>query len=88
MRYNIISLGCAFAAAVCISCNKESVAELPLQTFRAESPDTRTTLSGTSILWMPSDEISLYKGKQCIEKNIPEEQAGEELLELISTQSR
>ena len=62
MRYNIISLGCAFAAAVCISCSKDNVAELPLQTFRAESPDTRTTLSGTSILWMPSDEISLYKG--------------------------
>ena len=33
-------------------------------------------------------KISLYKGKQCIEKNIPEEQAVEKLLELISTQSR
>ncbi len=29
-------------------------------------------------------KISLYKGKQCIEKNIPEENAVEKLLELIS----
>ena len=29
-------------------------------------------------------KISLYKKKECIEKNIPEEQAVEKLLELIA----
>ena len=29
-------------------------------------------------------KISLYKGKQCIEKNIPEEEAVSRLLELIN----
>ena len=30
-------------------------------------------------------KISLYKKKECIEKNIPEDQAVEKLLELIRT---
>ena len=33
-------------------------------------------------------KISLYKKKECIEKNIPEEQAVEKLLELISRNGR
>jgi (E)-4-hydroxy-3-methylbut-2-enyl-diphosphate synthase len=28
-------------------------------------------------------KISLYKGKECVEKNIPEEEAVEKLLDLI-----
>ena len=31
--------------------------------------------------------ISLYKGKQCVEKNIPEEEAVERLLRLINDAS-
>ena len=31
------------------------------------------------------DKISLYKGKVCVEKNIPEEEAVERLLEFIRT---
>ncbi|KAA6320723.1 4-hydroxy-3-methylbut-2-en-1-yl diphosphate synthase (ferredoxin) [termite gut metagenome] len=31
-------------------------------------------------------KISLYKGKECVEKNIPEEKAAERLVELIKCQ--
>ena len=31
----------------------------------------------------PNGKISLYKKKECIEKNIPEDQAVEKLIELI-----
>ena len=37
--------------------------------------------------WAPG-KISLYVGKECVERNLPEEQADERLIQLIQTNGR
>jgi len=53
----------ALAAAAAISCSKEQIAQnADLQIFTAFGPDSKTVLSGTSILWENGDAIQIYNG--------------------------
>lgn len=59
----IVSIMAMAVAVMCVSCAKEEISSVgQKQVFTASSFDAKTTLSGTSVLWINGDVINVYNG--------------------------